>query len=192
MSHNDRTRPRQPSARPSLATGLRALGLGALALLLSVGVTGRAAAEPYTIEDLGIPAGDPISSSSTANSINASGQVAGTVNEVYGPGVMMRAFLSSAAGILDLGVLGQPSDFSQGNGINASGLVVGRSGGGGHEHAFLYDQGMMRDLGTLGGRSSEATAINDTGQVVGTAMLHHPNPLDGSDWYIHGFCIATA
>ena len=47
------------------------------------------------------------------------------------------------------------------SGLNARGQVVGRSFFSDGEHAFVYDQGGMRDLGTLGGHLSDARDIND-------------------------------
>ncbi len=45
--------------------------------------------------------------------------------------------------------------------INAAGQVVGVSyrTAGGQQHAFLRSNGLSRDLGTLGGPTSEALAI---------------------------------
>lgn len=60
--------------------------------------------------------------------------------------------------------------------INDSGLVVGGtsswSRGSGDRasretHAFVWENGRMTDLGTLGGRSSWALAMNESGQIVG-------------------------
>jgi probable HAF family extracellular repeat protein len=67
----------------------------------------------------------------------------------------------------DLGTLG--GGFAFGFGINPRGQVVGfRSGpiGG----AYLWEKGVVTDLGTLpGGRTSGARAINPAGQVVGAS-----------------------
>lgn len=75
---------------------------------------------------------------------------------------------------IDLGTLAQgvrlPDD-SEGLGINSRGDVVGHSyTATGDLHAFLWTatEG-MRDLGTLGGRSSLAMSVNDARQVAGVS-----------------------
>ena len=37
-------------------------------------------------------------------------------------------------------------------------------------HAFLFSNGTMTDLGTMGGTGSEGLAINDSGEVVGVTQ----------------------
>lgn len=81
-------------------------------------------------------------------------------------------FLSDSAypawTITEIGTLGGTGSIA--NGINNSGQVVGRANttGNAAAHAFLWSNGLMQDLGTLGGYS-EATSINNEGKVVGTS-----------------------
>jgi probable HAF family extracellular repeat protein len=56
--------------------------------------------------------------------------------------------------------------------INASDQVAGYTGSG---LAFLYTQGTMTTLGTLGGSYSQAYALNDNGQVAGLADVTDGN-----------------
>jgi probable HAF family extracellular repeat protein len=63
--------------------------------------------------------------------------------------------------------------------INASGQVAGGSGG----HAALWSKGTgVTDLGTLGGTSSFALGMNDSGQVVGSSYLAGDNEFKGFLW----------
>lgn len=105
-------------------------------------------------------------SNSYATAINDSGQVAGG----YMTGKDVRAYLYGNGAATDLGTLG--GSFATANGINGAGHVVGFSNLDDSAtflaHAFLYADGVMTDLGTMAGASlSEATAINDRGQITG-------------------------
>ncbi|MGH8371272.1 MAG: hypothetical protein ACRETO_00890 [Gammaproteobacteria bacterium] len=74
--------------------------------------------------------------------------------------------------VIDLGTLG--GSFSVAEDLNDHGQIVGQSTTDtGANHAFLYHDGAMTDLGTLpGGTDSEADAINDRGQVVGISEMN--------------------
>jgi len=110
-----------------------------------------------------------------ARGINDVGQVVGYGRTTAGDN---RAFLydiGSGTGI-DLGTLGASS---RATAISNSGRVVGWSETGdvfGDDenpvvHAFVWYDGLMTDLGTLGGGEGMALGVNETGQVVGKASL---------------------
>src|SRR5208337_4216405 len=96
------------------------------------------------------------------NAINSSGQIVGVIDRRHPSG----AFLwTKTTGIQDLGSISGTSDATA---INNSGQVVGSFGTVGDEQALIWSQATgFQDLGTLGGCCSQATGINDSGQVVG-------------------------
>jgi probable HAF family extracellular repeat protein len=100
-------------------------------------------------------------------------------------GVAAAPALASTFTMTDLGSLGYGTTY--GTAINASGQITGESYLGTevqvpcatrHDkppcfthpgHGFLWSNGAMTDLGTLGGLDSGGNAINDLGEVVGTS-----------------------
>ena len=119
----------------------------------------------------------------TATAINNADQVVGT-----GPTLSngdSHAYLYSGGVATDLGVLyGKTNDWasSWATAINSSGMIVGASMYGANytgayfqNHAFLYSNSTMQDLGTLGGPNSQACGINDAGVVVGSADTAQTN-----------------
>ncbi len=114
------------------------------------------------------------------NAINNNGAVTGVYNPIAN--AAPHAFLYQDGKMTDLGSLGGAQVV--GAALNDHGQVVGNSqiptatppGSNSfnfQEHAFLYANGKMTDLGTLAtnspGASSEAIGINNAGQVVGTS-----------------------
>jgi probable HAF family extracellular repeat protein len=118
-------------------------------------------------------------SATAAYGINASAQVVGTIGlNTYTP----HTFLwDSAHGLQDLGtVAGYPATGSQARAINRTGQIVGwveeRNAGGmgvyySSMNGYVLDSttGTVRGLRALPGYvASQATGINDAGQVIGT------------------------
>jgi probable HAF family extracellular repeat protein len=68
--------------------------------------------------------------------------------------------------ISDLGTLGS-GGYSVSRGVNATAQMTGATGAGANSEAFLYSNGSMTNLGTLGGTSGIGNAINTSGQVAG-------------------------
>lgn len=114
-----------------------------------------------------------------AHGVNPSGAAVGSGGF---PNLGFRATLWQDGKAINLGVLPN-GDFSNATAINAAGQIVGSSdtsqapgGGDDTEHAVLWQDGVMTDLGTLGGSGSGAWAINAAGVVVGSSSM--PDNLD--------------
>jgi probable HAF family extracellular repeat protein len=114
-----------------------------------------------------------------AAAINESGVVAGSMS-IPGEG-HTDAILISKGKVTDLGLLpGEGGIFTGASAINKSNEVVG-SGDNKESmlRAWVWRNGTMTDLGTLGGPQAAAYAINNSGQIVGFAQTS-----TGAD---HGF-----
>jgi probable HAF family extracellular repeat protein len=148
-----------PGALDSRGMGINASGqvTGSSTLVRNLG-SGAIIAAGGAIQVLGTPS--IYTYDDTGFAINSAGWVAGRMNQ--------RPFLydGSLHWLINDGTGGAAL------GVNERGQVTGWAniGPAGHARAFVYD-GILHDLGTLGGNDSEseAFAINNQGDVVGSA-----------------------
>jgi probable HAF family extracellular repeat protein len=102
----------------------------------------------------------------------------------------LRGVLWRKDKIIDLGVLPQGGYESLANAVNNRGQVVGFAfnlvpdscsliGFPTQTRAFLWQNGAMQDLGTLGGPDAIAELINDRGQISGTSYIESTDPATG-------------
>lgn len=126
-----------------------------------------------TMYDLGTLGGNE----SRAHDINGKGQIVGSaainVQNTH------HAFLFSEGVMIDLGTLNSsPYATSAANAINNKGQIVGYSDSDQGPQAFVYQDGIMTGLGSLGGFASHAFGINEQGEIVGIAELepHNDHP----------------
>ncbi len=150
--------------------------------------------------------------SNTANAINNSSHIVGdsTLSQSVSPGSTDfiegdHAYLFANGSLTDLGVLGNRHPATSlgtsiAYGLNNKDDVVGQSEVSVPSadpncpdclvHAFLWHAGKLSDLGNLGhvpGWNSSATAINDAGEIVGSADANVSNqPTSRAFVYIDG------
>lgn len=132
--------------------------LVAAAVVASLGVPAQSAppgTRSYAALDLGTLGGE----SSFAVAMNDRGEVVGSSQTAAGT---FHGFRWRRGIMTDLGPV-TPLD------INNRGQIVGYRDTDRGSRAFLWSRGRVRDLGTLGGATSFAIAVNDRGQVVGTS-----------------------
>jgi probable HAF family extracellular repeat protein len=153
----------------------------------------------YKLIDLGTFGGPQsgVNGEPTLNFINSAGVLVGGADTstltpapgCYNPVNNLDCFVSHAFvwrgnGLDDLGTL-PGGYFSFAEAINQRGQIAGVSENGQIDlafgnpqfHAVLWENGIVRDLGTLGGMSSFASSINDQGQVTGVALNNVPDSL---------------
>src|SRR6266852_477265 len=144
-----------------------------------------------TLNDLGtIPGG----SRSDAIWANRLGLIIGTsenglIDPLVGVPEIQAVLWQKDGRIIDLGTLG--GNGSSAFAINDHGQIVGGAlndlpdpfsfpGLATQARAFLWQNGVMQDLGTLGGPDAFATSINDRGQIAGISMTDSiPNAATG-------------
>src|ERR1043166_2809918 len=139
-------------------------------------------AQSFNVLDVGTPTGTGIYSE--AHGISALGAACGEWQSSTNA-VNQRAFLYSN---------GTNADLAPTQGINLIAYSVNRSNhvvgeaGFAFTHAFLYTNGVITDLGTLGtGTYSVAWAINDFDQIVGESLnANGPFAQDHGVWWHDG------
>ena len=86
------------------------------------------------------------------------------------PGSVQAATPPGPYAVTDLGVFDPKIQSAHANDLNEAGQVVGYAG----NRAFVWQDGALTALPTLGGTAGMAEAINEHGQIVGSSTLTTP------------------
>ena len=128
---------------------------------------------------------------SYASKINNSGIVVGNITLSSNPNFVVHSVFWKNGNLVDLQTLGGAT--SSATGVNDNGNIVGDADTADSEtHAYIWhddngngklDANEVTDLKTLGGSQSSASAINNSGQVVGDSYLKTtPFTLHAVEW----------
>lgn len=129
------------------------VGLSLVATIVFAVTSISFAGESWNVRDLGY-----VGSNTRIADINDAGVVVG---QLWPPGGAPYAFVMDNGVITDLGI-----NDGEAIAVNNAGQVIGNYWDP-FRKAFFWQKGNMVDLGGLGGRFTVATAINDSGEVVG-------------------------
>lgn len=170
------------TAPGSQSTALRINGRGEV--VGSVSVTAGGPTRPFVwsesggLQEIELPAG---AVSGTAWAINDSGTVVGHVMMTTGSAVFVPFVWSRAQGMKLLPTLG--GTWAIASAINEAGLIAGTSAlpGDSSMHAIAWKQGVLRDVGSLGGYATFVRTISPDGDVFGES-----DPI-GAKFKQHGF-----
>jgi len=105
-----------------------------------------------------------------ASDVNDAGQVVGGT-QLWSPGVSQPFYWSQADGLIALEGLPAGDGSGYADSINSGGAIAGHTSDGGNARAVVWPSFNANpvDLGTLGGSTASARAINNNGVVVGNS-----------------------
>jgi len=130
----------------------------------------------YQVIDLGV--------GQYATAINDQGTVVGyTYSGLFSPLLSGSAYIQQGGTTTDIPPLTGYTD-SRSLAVNNQNQVVGFSGNGTVFAPFVWDKGVLTNLGNLGGGWNFATGINDIGRVVGYSSFEgYEAPVHAFLWY---------
>ena len=129
---------------------------------------------------------------STANAVSNNGSIAGSSFIDFATPAMHAATFNNNGVQFEPNITTTAGNASFINGINSTGVAVGYGqtgtiGGTNPNHALVYSNGTVTDIGTLGDATGNgyAQAINDTGTVVGYSQFTDASGNYNTDGFVY-------